>query len=125
VHQEIVAGAWCVPRRIEPGQPVGDGVHRLDEIAGEAETVEVIADTAGAQGHECRLQRRADVALRRLEQRHRLGEPRRCEVAPQQIKFGLQRLVGCPVGGGEELLVPSPGRVAIGTEEQITLARRR
>ena len=91
-------------RRVETGKPVGDGVHRLHQVAGEAEAVEVVAHAAAAQVDEDRPQLGPEVALRGLLERQRLGQPRGRKVGAQHVELGLQRFVGGPVLRRKELV---------------------
>ena len=75
VDEEVHAGAGRVPRAVEPGESVGDGVHRAHQIALEVEAVEVVADRLAAQIDERLAQRRAHVLLRGLLDRQRLLHP--------------------------------------------------
>ena len=76
-----VPGVSQLPHK--PGEAVGDGVHRLQQVALEVEALEVVADRAAAQIDEHLAQRRAHVALGGLLDRQRLLQPGRRDVVAQ------------------------------------------
>jgi hypothetical protein len=119
VHEEVVAGARVVRPGVQPGQAVGHGVHADQQLGAEVEAGEVVGDRAPDQVDEDLPQRRADVPLGGLLDRQRLGQPGRGEVGAQGGQFGLERVVGGHVGGGEELGELRPGARRVAAEEQV------
>ena len=96
-----VPGVSQVP--VSPEKPSVTAYIARDEIALEAEAVEVLADRLAAQIDEGLAQRGPHVALGGLLDRERLLEPGGRDVVAELARSRrLQRLVGAPVGLGEE-----------------------
>ncbi len=120
-----MAGAGCVRAGGEPGQAVGDRVHRDEQFGGEPELGQIVHHRAGHEIDERRAQLGPDVALGRFLDRHRFGQPRGREILPECGQFGGERVVGPEVGRREHALELFAGRGPVPTEREVPAGRGR
>ena len=108
VDEEVHPRSRRVPIPVQAGEAVGHGVHGLEQVAAEFESVQIVPNGLAAQIDEHPPQRGADVLFRGLLDREGLLEPGRRHVLAQLRDLPLQLLVRAPVllaEEGEELFL--------------------